>query len=308
MSSSQVGPRTSSPLDAVLEWSNPCSTAHSYDSLQLEDCSSFDSGVPSVGSSMASSDDFSLSGTNSSASIISSQSWATPGETQSMLMSVTDNATSGHYGDIIPPQPTAVTSEIPQMSTSPAEGSGFPFLPSVHSGLSAESLVHYDSSPGAEQYSFPTGQYMLQAQLANNTQVLPQQQQQQQHLGQQQTIATTPATSASNGHLGTFTIGKSTKSDKPAKPKRKRIINKDQRKAANHRERKRMVTLNDSFESLKCHIPTFSHEKKLSRIETLRLAISYISFMSELVHGNPSQLPATMAHSQQNFLPNGQYY
>ena len=32
-------------------------------------------------------------------------------------------------------------------------------------------------------------------------------------------------------------------------------------------------------------MPTFAYEKRLSRIETLRLAITYISFMDELVSG-----------------------
>ena len=32
-------------------------------------------------------------------------------------------------------------------------------------------------------------------------------------------------------------------------------------------------------------VPTFAYEKRLSRIETLRLAITYISFMIELVEG-----------------------
>jgi hypothetical protein len=30
-------------------------------------------------------------------------------------------------------------------------------------------------------------------------------------------------------------------------------------------------------------VPTFAYEKRLSRIETLRLAITYISFMDELL-------------------------
>ncbi|CAH2234728.1 jg18220, partial [Pararge aegeria aegeria] len=34
-------------------------------------------------------------------------------------------------------------------------------------------------------------------------------------------------------------------------------------------------------------VPTFAYEKRLSRIETLRLAITYISFMCELLHGSP---------------------
>lgn len=33
-------------------------------------------------------------------------------------------------------------------------------------------------------------------------------------------------------------------------------------------------------------MPTFAYEKRLSRIETLRLAITYIGFMSELLAGN----------------------
>jgi hypothetical protein len=40
-------------------------------------------------------------------------------------------------------------------------------------------------------------------------------------------------------------------------------------------------------------VPTFAYEKRLSRIETLRLAITYISFMIELVEG-----PAAVANIQ----------
>lgn len=69
------------------------------------------------------------------------------------------------------------------------------------------------------------------------------------------------------------------------KPKRKRIINKVQRKAANIRERKRMYNLNTAFDVLRTQVPKFSYEKKLSRIETLRLAITYISFMTDVLHG-----------------------
>ena len=34
-------------------------------------------------------------------------------------------------------------------------------------------------------------------------------------------------------------------------------------------------------------VPTFAYEKRLSRIETLRLAITYIAFMAELLSGPP---------------------
>ncbi|XP_058038724.1 fer3-like protein [Ahaetulla prasina] len=70
------------------------------------------------------------------------------------------------------------------------------------------------------------------------------------------------------------------------RPKRKRIITSTQRQAANVRERKRMFNLNEAFEQLRRKVPTFAYEKRLSRIETLRLAIVYISFMTELLEGD----------------------
>ncbi|GAB5568592.1 fer3-like protein [Panthera pardus] len=67
------------------------------------------------------------------------------------------------------------------------------------------------------------------------------------------------------------------------RPKRKRVITYAQRQAANIRERKRMFNLNEAFDQLRRKVPTFAYEKRLSRIETLRLAIVYISFMTELL-------------------------
>ena len=46
-----------------------------------------------------------------------------------------------------------------------------------------------------------------------------------------------------------------------------------------------MLSLNDAFEELRQIVPTFSHEKKISRIDTLRLAIIYISFMTDILAG-----------------------
>ncbi|XP_077978004.1 pancreas transcription factor 1 subunit alpha-like [Glandiceps talaboti] len=59
-----------------------------------------------------------------------------------------------------------------------------------------------------------------------------------------------------------------------------------QRTAANLRERKRMQSINDAFEGLRTHIPTLPYEKRLSKVDTLRLAIGYIGFLSELVSTN----------------------
>uniref|UniRef100_A0AAZ3PZ80 Si:dkey-34f9.3 n=1 Tax=Oncorhynchus tshawytscha TaxID=74940 RepID=A0AAZ3PZ80_ONCTS len=55
---------------------------------------------------------------------------------------------------------------------------------------------------------------------------------------------------------------------------------KIQRHAANIRERKRMLSINSAFEELRCHVPTFPYEKRLSKIDTLRLAIAYIGDVS----------------------------
>ncbi|KXJ72880.1 hypothetical protein RP20_CCG017034 [Aedes albopictus] len=61
-----------------------------------------------------------------------------------------------------------------------------------------------------------------------------------------------------------------------------------QRRAANIRERRRMFNLNEAFDKLRRKVPTFAYEKRLSRIETLRLAITYIGFMAELLNGTPT--------------------
>ncbi|XP_050991935.1 pancreas transcription factor 1 subunit alpha [Labeo rohita] len=70
------------------------------------------------------------------------------------------------------------------------------------------------------------------------------------------------------------------------KPKRKRVISSVQRQAANIRERKRMFSLNEAFDRLRRKVPTFAYEKRLSRIETLRLAIVYIAFMTDILENN----------------------
>ncbi|XP_052004331.1 transcription factor 21 [Xyrauchen texanus] len=58
---------------------------------------------------------------------------------------------------------------------------------------------------------------------------------------------------------------------------------KVQRHAANIRERKRMLSINSGFEELRCHVPTFPYEKRLSKIDTLRLAIAYIALLREIL-------------------------
>lgn len=69
------------------------------------------------------------------------------------------------------------------------------------------------------------------------------------------------------------------------KPKRKRVQSLGQRRAANVRERRRMFHLNEAFDELRKRLPAFNYEKRLSRIETLRLAMTYIAFMKDVSAG-----------------------
>ncbi|KAM8839325.1 pancreas transcription factor 1 subunit alpha [Synchiropus splendidus] len=67
------------------------------------------------------------------------------------------------------------------------------------------------------------------------------------------------------------------------------------RQAANIRERRRMQSINDAFEGLRSHIPTLPYEKRLSKVDTLRLAIGYINFLAELVQ---SDMPISNSNSE----------
>ncbi|XP_060086060.1 neurogenin-1-like [Ylistrum balloti] len=76
-----------------------------------------------------------------------------------------------------------------------------------------------------------------------------------------------------------------TNTTKSGKTKRKRVQSVPQRRAANIRERRRMFHLNEAFDSLRKRLPAFNYEKRLSRIETLRLAMTYIGFMKDISEG-----------------------
>ncbi|KAI6240122.1 CBR-HLH-13 protein [Aphelenchoides fujianensis] len=57
----------------------------------------------------------------------------------------------------------------------------------------------------------------------------------------------------------------------------------EERRAANVRERKRMCGINVAFIELRNIIPTFPYEKRLSKIDTLNLAIAYIKMLEEIL-------------------------
>ena len=42
-------------------------------------------------------------------------------------------------------------------------------------------------------------------------------------------------------------------------------------------------SINSAFDALRGHVPTFPYEKRLSKIDTLRLAIAYIALLQEVL-------------------------
>lgn len=42
-------------------------------------------------------------------------------------------------------------------------------------------------------------------------------------------------------------------------------------------------SINTAFDELRTHVPTFPYEKRLSKIDTLRLAIAYIALLREVL-------------------------
>lgn len=70
-------------------------------------------------------------------------------------------------------------------------------------------------------------------------------------------------------------------------------IKRNRRIKANDRERNRMHMLNEALDRLRCVLPTFPEDTKLTKIETLRFAHSYIYALSEALndvekHTNPA--------------------
>uniref|UniRef100_A0AAV2LBJ5 BHLH domain-containing protein n=1 Tax=Knipowitschia caucasica TaxID=637954 RepID=A0AAV2LBJ5_KNICA len=88
--------------------------------------------------------------------------------------------------------------------------------------------------------------------------------------------------------------GKSSSGSPAAAARRRRSgtgTNK-QRQAANARERDRTHSVNSAFSTLRMLIPTEPADRKLSKIETLRLASSYISHLANvLVLGEDGEGP-----------------
>lgn len=75
-------------------------------------------------------------------------------------------------------------------------------------------------------------------------------------------------------------------------------IKRTRRLKANDRERNRMHMLNEALDRLRCVLPAFPEDTKLTKIETLRFAHNYISALSEAVT-NIDEKPKTNGDSIQ---------
>lgn len=67
--------------------------------------------------------------------------------------------------------------------------------------------------------------------------------------------------------------------------KKRRVLTKTQRVAANQRERKRMGIMNEAFENLKQALPhkTGRKRRKMSRLDIVCGALEYIGYLSDML-------------------------
>ena len=115
----------------------------------------------------------------------------------------------------------------------------------------------------------------------------PQQQQQQPHLTPdypmdypQQEFTSPPSKKGKGGRK---------KSLRPPSPS----VLKHRREAANARERKRMNGLNDAFERLREVVPNLTTEQKMSKIETLHMAQTYIKALAGMIEREEMKVGGT---------------
>lgn len=71
-----------------------------------------------------------------------------------------------------------------------------------------------------------------------------------------------------------------------------------QRIKANKKERRRTQSINHAFDELRKHIPDVPRDTKLSKIKTLRLAISYINHLMATLNGDEPIINTERKHTE----------
>jgi len=79
-------------------------------------------------------------------------------------------------------------------------------------------------------------------------------------------------------------------------------LNIVQRSAANDRERTRMRVLSRAFIKLKTSLPWVPSDTKLSKLDTLKLATSYISYLTKILEDDELNTPEVISQAPGNFL------
>ena len=101
----------------------------------------------------------------------------------------------------------------------------------------------------------------------------------------QQFSMPTPTTSPAHPHSQRKGRGGRKKNLHPPTPS----VLRHRRDAANARERKRMNGLNDAFERLREVVPNLNTEQKMSKIETLLMAQTYIKALAKLIESEDNK-------------------
>lgn len=78
-------------------------------------------------------------------------------------------------------------------------------------------------------------------------------------------------------------------------------LNIVQRSAANDRERTRMRVLSKAFVKLKTSLPWVPSDTKLSKLDTLKLATSYISYLTKILEDDELNTPEVISQAPGNF-------
>ncbi|CAB0013828.1 unnamed protein product [Nesidiocoris tenuis] len=81
---------------------------------------------------------------------------------------------------------------------------------------------------------------------------------------------------------------------RPRSPTQVLRIKRHRRVKANDRERNRMHMLNEALDRLRCALPTFPEDTKLTKIETLRFAHNYIWALNQALNSESEEQVTTL--------------
>ena len=114
-------------------------------------------------------------------------------------------------------------------------------------------------------------------------------------------MTSTSTSSVTSFPAVTSSTGSVQLSKKPRSKPKCAVKRQTQRRAANVRERNRMKTINGAFHSLRERLPIACRERKVSKVDTLRLAINYIQHLSDTLQ-HLDTAPATLDTCSRHYV------